>query len=58
MHTCIVIRTIIFKDGVASIQVGAGIVADSVPEREYQETMEKASALFATIKEAGKIIGN
>jgi anthranilate synthase component 1 len=57
MDTCIVIRTIIFKDGVASIQTGAGLVADSVPAREYQETVEKASAMFAAIKEADKIIG-
>ena len=58
MDTCIVIRTMLFKDGVASIQAGAGIVADSEPEREYQETVEKASALFAAIKEAGEVIGN
>jgi anthranilate synthase component 1 len=55
MDTCIIIRTIIFKDGVATIQAGAGIVADSVPEREYQETVEKASALFTAIKETDKI---
>ena len=58
MDTCIVIRTIIFRDGAASIQAGAGLVADSIPEREYQETVEKASALFAAIMEAGKIVGN
>lgn len=58
MDTCIVIRTIIYRDGAASIQAGAGIVTDSVPEREYQETMEKASALFSAIREAGKVIGD
>ncbi|MDR2578453.1 MAG: anthranilate synthase component I [Chitinispirillales bacterium] len=56
MDTCIIIRTIIFKDGVAAIQAGAGIVADSTPEREYQETVEKAAALFTAIKEAKEII--
>ncbi|MCL2218507.1 MAG: anthranilate synthase component I [Chitinispirillia bacterium] len=58
MDMCIVIRTIIYKNGAATIQAGAGIVADSVPAREYQETLEKASALFAAIKEAGKVVGD
>ncbi len=57
MDTCIVIRTIVFHNGVASIQAGAGLVADSVPGREYQETVEKASALFSAISKAGEIIG-
>jgi len=57
MDACIIIRTIVFRDGIATIQAGAGLVADSVPEREYQETVEKASALFAAIKDAAKIIG-
>ncbi len=50
MDTCITIRTIIIKDGHAYIQAGAGIVADSVPEREYQETMNKAKALLKAIE--------
>jgi len=58
MDMCIVIRTIIYKDGAAAIQAGAGVVANSVPTREYQETVEKASALFAAIKEAGMVIGD
>jgi anthranilate synthase component 1 len=58
MDTCIVIRTIVFKNGAALMQAGAGIVADSVPEREYQETVEKASALFSAIRDAAKIAGN
>ncbi len=57
MDTCIVIRTIVLDQGIASIQAGAGIVADSIPQREYQETVEKASALFSAIKKAADIIG-
>jgi anthranilate synthase component 1 len=57
LDSCIVIRTIIYRDGVAHIQAGAGIVADSVPSREYDETVNKAGALFAAIKEAGMICG-
>lgn len=49
LDTCIAIRTIITKGNQAFFQAGAGIVADSVPEREYQETVEKASALKAAI---------
>jgi len=41
----IIIRTFVVKDGKAHVQVGAGIVADSVPSREYEETLEKAEAL-------------
>lgn len=50
MDTCIVIRTIVVKDKHAYFQAGAGIVADSIPEREYQETINKASALKAAIE--------
>lgn len=50
MDTCITIRTLIFKDGIAYIQAGAGIVADSNPESEYQETLRKAKALIVTIE--------
>jgi anthranilate synthase component 1 len=52
MDTCIIIRTIIVKDGFAYIQAGAGIVADSNPRREYQETMNKAQALIRAIEMA------
>jgi anthranilate synthase component 1 len=52
MDTCITIRTVIFKDGEAIVQAGAGIVADSVPESEYYECMNKAQALVDTIKSA------
>ena len=46
MDTCITIRTITIKDGKAYIQAGGGIVADSVPELEYQETINKAKAMM------------
>ncbi|MBE0447499.1 MAG: anthranilate synthase component I [Actinobacteria bacterium] len=49
----ITIRTIVMKDGQAYVQAGAGIVADSIPEREYIETKNKARALFAAIDQAG-----
>ncbi len=52
MDTAITIRTVVLKDGVASVQAGAGIVYDSVPEREYEETMSKAAAMLAAIERA------
>jgi len=52
LDTAINIRTIIIKDGVAHIQAGCGIVADSVPRREYRETVNKAKALFTAIDQA------
>lgn len=51
METAISIRTMIIKDKKAYIQAGAGIVYDSVPEREYEETQEKAIQLINSIKE-------
>jgi len=50
MDMAIIIRTILVKDNYAYIQAGAGIVADSSPEREYQETKNKAAALFKAIE--------
>ncbi len=52
MDTCITIRTIIVKDSKAYIQAGAGIVADSEPEREYYETVNKAKGMFRAIEMA------
>lgn len=49
MDTCITIRTMTIKDNIAYIQTGAGIVADSIPEAEYRETLEKAKAIFTTL---------
>jgi len=52
MDTCITIRSILIKDGRAYVQSGAGIVADSVPEKEYEETLNKAQAIFKAIQKA------
>ena len=49
MDLAITIRTCVIADGVASVQAGAGIVADSVPEREWEETENKARALLTAI---------
>ncbi|WP_428937399.1 anthranilate synthase component I [Fontivita pretiosa] len=50
MDTCIALRTIVWKNGVYDVQVGAGIVADSVPENEYEETMNKARAMLKAVQ--------
>ncbi len=50
LNTCITIRTIIFKNGKAYVQAGAGIVHDSVPENEYEETVNKAKAMLKAIR--------
>ena len=55
LDSCITLRTALLKDGVVHVQAGAGIVADSVPSAEYQETINKASALFKAIALAGNI---
>jgi anthranilate synthase component 1 len=52
MNTCIAIRTIVLVGEDAYIQAGGGIVADSVPEREYEETLNKAQALLRAISVA------
>ena len=49
MDLNIVIRTILVKNKTAYVQAGAGIVADSVPEKEYQETLHKAQAMFEAL---------
>lgn len=54
MDTAITIRTIVRKGDDVYIQAGAGIVADSTPQREYEETMNKAKALIAAIEMAHK----
>lgn len=54
MDTCILIRTMIVKDGCAYVQAGAGIVYDSDPEREYEETVNKARALMKAVEFAEK----
>lgn len=50
MDTCIAIRTLSLENGVAKIQAGAGIVADSVPANEYEETVSKARAMIKAIE--------
>ncbi len=52
MDTAIAIRTLIVKNGVAYAQAGGGVVFDSKPDAEYQETLHKASALLRAIDEA------
>ncbi len=54
LDTCITIRTILLKDNKAYIQAGAGLVADSIPEKEYQETINKAKAMLKAIGMAGQ----
>ncbi len=49
LDTCIAIRTLEVQNGVASFQAGAGIVADSIPEKEYAETIHKSNAMRAAI---------
>ena len=52
MDTCIGLRTALVKDGVMYVQAGAGVVADSDPVAEYEETHQKARALFRAAEEA------
>jgi anthranilate synthase component 1 len=54
MDTCITIRTLIIKDGKVYVQAGAGIVADSVPENEYMETLSKAKAMMKAVEYASR----
>ncbi len=58
LDSCITIRTIVVVKDKAYIQAGAGIVADSVPAREYKETMNKAKAQILAIEEAHNIWTN
>ena len=50
MDTCITIRTLVLENGVAHVQAGAGIVADSIPASEYDETVSKARALLKAVE--------
>ncbi|MNJ54919.1 Anthranilate synthase component 1 [compost metagenome] len=50
MDSCITIRTIVFKNGHAYVQAGGGIVWDSIPENEFQESVNKAKALLKAIR--------
>ncbi len=57
LNSCIGIRTMTVRGRDAHVQVGAGIVADSVPEREWEETMNKAGALLRAVElaESGEL---
>ncbi len=55
MDTAIAIRTMVIHNGVAHVQAGGGIVADSVPATEYEETVHKATALLRAIEEAEQV---
>ncbi|MHB0871214.1 MAG: anthranilate synthase component I [Chloroflexota bacterium] len=57
LDTAIAIRTVVVMDGISHLQVGAGIVADSVPEMEYQESMNKAAALLRAVGAAEGVRG-
>jgi anthranilate synthase component 1 len=52
LDMAITLRTIVIANGVAYVQAGAGVVADSRPEREFEETLEKAGAMFAAFEMA------
>jgi anthranilate synthase component 1 len=52
LDSCIALRTMVIKNGVAHVQAGGGIVADSTPEGEYQESLNKAKALLAALEAA------
>jgi anthranilate synthase component 1 len=53
MDTAISIRTVVERGGTAHVQAGAGIVADSVPADEYEETLNKARALLRAVRMVG-----
>ena len=55
--SCIALRTVVLKDGKAYVQPGAGIVADSVPENEYNETVNKARGMMRAIAQARILAG-
>jgi anthranilate synthase component 1 len=55
MDTCIALRTAVLKDGMMYVQAGGGVVADSVPESEYQETVNKSRAVLLAAEEAFRV---
>ncbi len=55
LDSCIAIRTMVLKDGIAYVQAGGGIVADSDPQAEYEETKHKAKALMRAVELAGRL---
>ena len=55
LDTCIAIRMAVKKDGVVYVQAGGGIVADSVPEKEYEESANKAMAVMDAVERAQEV---
>ena len=55
LDSCIAIRTMLIRDGIAYVQAGGGIVADSDPQTEFEETQHKARALMRAVDAAGRI---
>jgi anthranilate synthase component 1 len=58
MDTCIALRTVVITGGKAYVQSGAGIVADSVPESEFQETLNKAKGLLVSLEMTAERLGS
>ena len=56
MDTCIAIRMAVKKDGKVYVQAGGGIVADSIPENEYEESANKALAVMNAVKNAKEVL--
>ena len=56
LDSCIALRSVVLKEGTAYVQAGGGVVADSVPELEYQESVNKAMATFRAIERADQIL--
>jgi anthranilate synthase component 1 len=54
LDTCIALRTMIVRDGTVTVQAGAGIVLDSDPSKEYDETCHKARALIEAVERLGR----
>ncbi len=57
LDTCIALRTMVWKNGTYDVQAGAGVVADSVPASEYEETLSKAKAMLKAVEIAEKGFG-
>ncbi|HEU5367390.1 MAG TPA: chorismate-binding protein, partial [Ktedonobacterales bacterium] len=55
LDMAITLRTLVLKDGIAYGQVGAGIVADSIPAKEYEETLHKAGAALRALERAEQL---
>jgi anthranilate synthase component 1 len=55
IDTCIAIRTVLFRNGKAYVQAGGGVVLDSDPEKEFEESVNKSMAVVNAVKEAAKL---